>query len=104
LRITRITGRRQLGEFFISDANGGWSPHEAIWVMNAVGHLDTTFEQPCFTYEECLAVRTRTRQPISLDECMVELHDFVRALSDRGCELVSIKLVRVGGLTRARHP
>jgi L-alanine-DL-glutamate epimerase-like enolase superfamily enzyme len=100
--ITKITERRQSGEFFIFDANGGWSPHEGIRIMNAVAHLDTTFEQPCFTYEECMAVRTRTRQPMSLDECMVELRDFVRAISDRGCELVSIKLARVGGLTRAR--
>ncbi|TCM74964.1 mandelate racemase/muconate lactonizing enzyme family protein [Rhizobium sp. BK068] len=100
--IKSVTERKRAGELFIFDANGGWSPHEATRVMNAVSHLDTTFEQPCLTYEECLHVRTRTRQAISLDECMVELRDFVRALSDRGCELVSIKLARVGGLTKAR--
>jgi L-alanine-DL-glutamate epimerase-like enolase superfamily enzyme len=100
--IRQFTEQRRDGEVFIFDANGGWSPFEAVRVMNAVGNLDTTFEQPCFTYEECLDVRGRTRQPISLDECMVEMRDFVRALSDRACELVSIKLARVGGLTRAR--
>ncbi|MBP1881791.1 mandelate racemase/muconate lactonizing enzyme family protein [Sinorhizobium mexicanum] len=100
--IKAVMEQRKDGEFFIFDSNGGWSPHEATRLMNAVSHLDTTFEQPCLTYEECLDVRTRTRQPISLDECMVELKDFVRALSDRGCELVSIKLARVGGLTKAR--
>ncbi|MBX5212119.1 mandelate racemase/muconate lactonizing enzyme family protein [Rhizobium sp. NZLR11] len=100
--IRAVMENRKSGELFIFDSNGGWSPHEATRVMNAVSNLDTTFEQPCLTYEECLDVRTRTRQPISLDECMVELKDFVRALSDRGCELVSIKLARVGGLTKAR--
>lgn len=100
--IRAVTASKRSGEFFIFDSNGGWSPHEATRVMNAVADLDTTFEQPCLTYEQCLDVRTRTRQPISLDECMVELRDFVRALSDRGCELVSIKLARVGGLTKAR--
>ncbi|MGX5831799.1 mandelate racemase/muconate lactonizing enzyme family protein [Mesorhizobium sp. 43Arga] len=100
--VKRFTECRQPGEIFIFDANGGWSPYQAIRVMNAVGDLDTTFEQPCATYEQCLEVRSRTRQPISLDECMVELRDFVRSLSDKSCELVSIKLARVGGLTRAR--
>lgn len=100
--IRRFTEQRRSGDFLIFDANGGWSPHEATRVMNAVSHLDTTFEQPCATYEQCMDVRTRTVQPISLDECMVELRDFVRALSEKGCELVSIKLARVGGLTRAR--
>lgn len=100
--IEAATAAKAPGDLFIFDSNGGWSPHEATRVMNAVSHLDTTFEQPCITYDEVLSVRTRTRQPISLDECLVELRDFARAFTDRSCELVSIKLARVGGLTKAR--
>jgi cis-L-3-hydroxyproline dehydratase len=54
------------------------------------------------TYEECLSVRQHTSQPLSLDECMTEYRDVVRAINDRSCEVVNIKIARVGGLTRAR--
>lgn len=100
--VRRCAPQRRPDELFIFDANGGWSPWEAIRVMGSVSDLNVTFEQPCFTYEECLKVRQQTRQALSLDECMVEPRDFVRAISDRSCEVVNIKLARVGGLTRAR--
>lgn len=89
-------------ELFIFDANAGWSPWEAIRVMNATADLDTTFEMPCATYDEFLNVRSQTRQPICLDECLVEYRDFMRAINDKSCEIVNVKLARVGGITRAR--
>jgi L-alanine-DL-glutamate epimerase-like enolase superfamily enzyme len=70
--------------------------------MNATSDTDAWFEQPCLTYEECLSVRRQTTQALSLDECMVELKDVVRALNDRSCEVINVKLARVGGVTRAR--
>lgn len=100
--VRALTEMRRDNELFIFDANGGWSPWEAIRVMNATADLDTTFEMPCATYDEFLNVRSQTRQPISLDECMVEYRDFVRAINDKSCEIVNVKLARVGGITRAR--
>ena len=101
--VRAFTSVRRAEELFIFDANGGWSPWEAIRVMNATADRDTTFEMPCTTYEEFLNVRSQTRQPISLDECMVEYRDFMRAVNDRSCEIVNVKLARVGGITRARR-
>lgn len=93
---------RRDDELFIFDANGGWSPWEATRVINATSDLDVTFEQPCATYDECVDVRGRTQRPFCLDECMVEYRDFMRAISDKSCEIVNVKLARVGGITRAR--
>ncbi len=44
----------------VADANTGWTQHEAVRVVRAVRDVDVYIEQPCLTYEECLAVR---RQP-----------------------------------------
>ena len=101
-RVRHLTDCRQPDEIFDSDANGGWNPWEAIQVMNAVRNTDAWFEQPCLTYEECLTVRQRTSQALSLDERITGVREVVRAISDRSCDVINIKLARVGGITRAR--
>lgn len=100
--VREFSTQRRDDEMFIFDANGGWSPWEAIRVMNASADLDATFEMPCASYEEFLNVRRQTSQPVCLDECMVEYRDFARAISEHSCEIVNVKLARVGGITRAR--
>lgn len=101
-RVSHLAPLRQDDEVFIFDANGGWNPLEAVRVMNAVSDKEAWFEQPCINYDECLAVRNNTRQAISLDECIVEVRDIVRAINDRSCEVINIKIARVGGITKAR--
>ena len=52
----------------VADANTGWTQHEAARVVRAVREVDVYIEQPCRTYEECLAIRQRTDHPFVLDE------------------------------------
>ena len=56
------------GDRLIADANTGWLMHEAMRVVRAVRDVDVYIEQPCLTYEECLAVRRHTDHPFVLDE------------------------------------
>ena len=56
------------GDRLVADANTGWLQHEAARVVRAVRDVDVYIEQPCLTYEECLAVRRRTDHPFVLDE------------------------------------
>ena len=58
----------QPGDRLVADANTGWLQHEAVRVVRAVRDVDVYIEQPCLTYEECLAVRRRTDHPFVLDE------------------------------------
>ena len=39
----------------IADANTGWLMHQATRVVDAVKDIDVYIEQPCMSYEECLA-------------------------------------------------
>lgn len=101
-RLRALAPLRQEGEEFIFDANGGWSPWEAIRVLKATSDLEYWIEQPCATYDECATVRSQTGQAMSLDECMVEMRDVVRAIHDKTIDFLNLKIARVGGLTRAR--
>jgi L-alanine-DL-glutamate epimerase-like enolase superfamily enzyme len=101
-RVRLMTEIRQPDETIDFDANGGWAPWEAIRVMNGTKDTDAWFEQPCLTYDECRLVRSQTEQVLSLDECITGVQDVVRAINDRACDVINIKLARVGGITNAR--
>ena len=95
----RLNGNDVLG----ADANTGWRQHEAIRVAAAIADIDLYLEQPCLTYEECLAVRRHTDRPIILDECMDSLQMLLRGHADNAMDLVNLKINRLGGLTRSRQ-
>jgi L-alanine-DL-glutamate epimerase-like enolase superfamily enzyme len=84
----------------VADANTGWTQHEAMRVVRAVSDLDVYIEQPCVTYEECLAVRRATNHPFVLDENIDGLEMFLRAKSDLAMDVVNLKISKLGGLTK----
>ncbi|NKB61807.1 MAG: mandelate racemase [Gammaproteobacteria bacterium] len=102
-RIRKVSANLRPGNVLAADANTGWKQHEAIRVVKAVKDVDLYIEQPCTSYEECLAVRSHTDHPIILDECMDSLGMLVRGYQDRAMDLVNLKINRIGGLTRARQ-
>jgi L-alanine-DL-glutamate epimerase-like enolase superfamily enzyme len=104
--IARIRACRKAlkpGDVLIADSNTGWTTHEAARVVMAVDDLDVYIEQPCRTYEECLAVRERTPLPFILDETIDGMDVLLRAIADRAMDVINLKISKVGGLTRARE-
>ena len=87
----------------VADANTGWTQHEAVRVVRAVRDLDVYIEQPCLTYEECLAVRRNTDHPFVLDENIDGLDMLLRAKADLAMDVVNLKISKLGGLTKARQ-
>jgi L-alanine-DL-glutamate epimerase-like enolase superfamily enzyme len=86
----------------VADANTGWVQHDAVRVVNAVDDVDVYVEQPCETYEECLAVRRQTTLPVVLDEIIDGVDALVRGQSEGAMDVVNLKISKLGGLTRAR--
>lgn len=84
-----------------ADANGGWSTHQARRFLRATRHLDYYMEQPCFSYEENLALRPDCDRPLVLDESIDSLRALLRANEDRLVDGITIKIARVGGVTPA---
>jgi L-alanine-DL-glutamate epimerase-like enolase superfamily enzyme len=87
----------------VADANTGWTIHEAARVVNAVRDIDVYIEQPCASYEQCLAIRRRTPLPFVLDEVIDSLDTVLRAAADGAMDVVNLKISKLGGLTKARQ-
>ncbi len=102
-RIRACRAALQPADVLVADSNTGWTMHEAARVVAAVGDLDVYIEQPCRSYEECLAVRRRTPLPFVLDENIDGIDMLLRAIADRAMDVVNLKISKVGGLTRARQ-
>ncbi len=65
--------------------------------------VDVYIEQPCLTYEECLAVRRNTHHPFVLDEVVDGIDVLVRGKADLAMDVVNLKISKFGGLTRTRQ-
>lgn len=84
------------------DANASWGTAETRRFLMATRALDYTLEQPCASYEENLAIRRTTDRPLVLDETIEGVDVLLRAISDGLVDGITIKLARVGGLTKAK--
>jgi L-alanine-DL-glutamate epimerase-like enolase superfamily enzyme len=91
------------GDVLVADANTGWTQHQAMRVAAAVRDVDVYLEQPCFHYEECLAVRQHTDRPFVLDEVIDDVVQVLRGYHDKAMDVINLKISKVGGLTKARQ-
>lgn len=102
-RISAICDDLKPGEKLICDANGSWTYATALRVCNALRDAPVIIEQPCATLEECAHLRRLTPLPMKLDESIGSTRDLIAAWQSVGMDAVSIKIGRVGGLTKARR-
>jgi L-alanine-DL-glutamate epimerase-like enolase superfamily enzyme len=65
--------------------------------------VDVYIEQPCLTYEECLAVRRLIPHPFVLDENIDDLGILLRAKADLAMDVVNLKISKLGGLTKIKQ-
>jgi L-Ala-D/L-Glu epimerase len=86
------------------DANGAWAPSDAISRIARLAAYDLEFvEQPCVTLEDLAAVRRATGVPIAADEPVQSAADVEAAARTEACDVVSIKLAPMGGVSAARR-
>lgn len=102
-RIRNVRDVLEPTDRLVADANTGWTQHEAIRVARSVRDLDVYIEQPCLTYEECLAVRRNTDHPFVLDETIDSLEMLLRAKNDLAMDVVNLKISKLGGLTKTKQ-
>lgn len=88
------------------DANQGWTRAQAIWALERMAEFGVEFvEQPVLAEDlEGLAwVRKRSPIPVMADESVHSPHDAFRAIKLGACDYVNIKLMKAGGLLRAKE-
>jgi L-alanine-DL-glutamate epimerase-like enolase superfamily enzyme len=99
-RIRAVRAMLRPDDILVADANTGWTQHDAMRVVRGVADVDVYVEQPCLTYEECLAVRRHTNHPFVLDETIDSLEMLLRARGDLAMDVVNLKISKLGGLTK----
>ena len=102
-RIHAVAAKLQAGDRLVADANTGWVQHDAVRVAKAVRDVDVYIEQPCLSYEECLAVRRQIPHPFVLDENIDDLGILLRARADLAMDVVNLKISKLGGLTKTKQ-
>ncbi len=102
-RIRAVRAMLRPSDRLVADANTGWTQHEAMRVVRAVRDVDVYIEQPCLTYEECLAVRRHCDHPFVLDENIDSLEMLLRCKADLAMDVVNLKISKLGGLTKTRQ-
>lgn len=102
-RIRQAVPHLKPGEKAMADANRGWRLDDALRVGRATRDLDYIMEQPCYTYEECLAVRKRIDLPMKLDEVVTDINMARRIVNDHAAEMCCLKISNLGGLSKARR-
>ncbi len=101
-RIRRVCEAARPGDVVIADANTGWTQHEAMHVAGAVRDAAIYLEQPCASYDACVAIRRHAGNPFILDEVIDSVDALLRGYRDRAMDLINLKIARFGGLTGAR--
>jgi len=86
------------------DANGAWSRVRAIAMLKALEPVGIELvEQPSPTLEDLAAVRRRVAIPIAADESVASADDARRAVAAEACDVVTVKVAKVGGIAAARE-
>jgi cis-L-3-hydroxyproline dehydratase len=101
-RLEAVLDAVPAGTVIFADANAAWRQQQAIEFLRATRHLDYTLEQPCASYEANLAIRSYCDRPLVLDETIDGFATFLRAWKDRLIDGITIKVTRVGGVTKAK--
>lgn len=87
------------------DANGGWTPNEAIRVIRKMERYNLELvEQPVpgWDFDGLVRVRQSVDSPIMVDESLHSIHDALLLASRGCCDLFNIKIQRLGGITPSR--
>jgi L-Ala-D/L-Glu epimerase len=85
------------------DANAAWTVVEAIQRIRRLSAYGLEFvEQPCATLEDMAEVRAECGVRIAADESVQTAADAQAAADARACDVITVKLASMGGVSAAR--
>jgi len=87
------------------DANQGWTPQQAVEVLNKIEKFNIQFAEqpvPAEDIRGLITVRKNSPIPIMADESMHSPEDALRLIQAKAVDLINIKLMKSGGILKAR--
>jgi o-succinylbenzoate synthase len=88
------------------DANGGWSPEQAVEALRRIERFDVEFVEqpvPADDIQGLATVRRSTSIPVMADESVHSPSDALRLIQKEAVDLINIKLMKSGGILKARR-
>jgi L-alanine-DL-glutamate epimerase-like enolase superfamily enzyme len=101
-RMEAVLDELPAGTVVYADANASWTPADARRFVRATRHLDYVLEQPCADHDANVTVRAVCDRPFVLDESIDSLASLLRAHRAGLIDGVTLKIARLGGVTRTR--
>ncbi len=87
------------------DANQGWTPKQAIEVLNKIEKFNIQFAEqpvPAEDIKGLIKVRKNSPIPIMADESVHSPEDALRLIRAEAVDLINIKLMKSGGILKGR--
>lgn len=98
-RVEALRGSLGSGSLIRLDANGAWTPGEAISFISEIGTEGLELlEQPTRGLEGLAQVRAATGVPVVADESVSTPEEAAEAAEVGACDAVTVKISKVGGL------
>lgn len=101
-RVAAAAATLRSGETILADANGAYGLDDARRLVAALPQGAIMIEEPCADFEANLELARAFRRLFVLDQCLVSLTHYARAVSEGVFHGVVIKPTLLGGLDRAR--
>lgn len=88
------------------DANQGWTRAQAVWALSRMAECEIQFVEQPVRAEDIAGlawVRQRSPIPVMADESVHSPEDALRIIRAEAADYMNIKLMKAGGLFRARE-
>lgn len=104
-RLRHVAGALEGRARLIVDANQAWDETTAVRVLPALAELGILLVEqplPAWNLPGMARVRARSTVPLMADECIFSPHDMLAVATAAAADVVSLKLVKHGGLLNTR--
>ncbi|MBV9248808.1 MAG: muconate cycloisomerase family protein [Acetobacteraceae bacterium] len=105
-RLRRLAGALQGRASLIVDANQAWDEQTALRCLPELAELGVRLVEqpvPAWNLAGMARLRTRSTVPLMADECVFSPHDMLDVARAGAADVVSLKLVKHGGLLSTRN-
>jgi len=101
-RVRAVLSVMRPDQLLLADFNCALQPDDAIRALPEINDARLMWEEPCYGYDDNLAVARALSTPVMFDQCLKDLPTFVRAIKDGAATALVIKPDVIGGLSVAR--